>query len=35
MCRVNSYKANYRHSKHSVDTSNHIMDKHNTNKTAT
>jgi hypothetical protein len=26
MCRVNSYKANYRHS---VDTGNYIMDKHN------
>jgi hypothetical protein len=25
MCRVNSYKANYR--QHSVDTSNHIKDK--------
>jgi hypothetical protein len=27
MCRVNSYKANYR--QHSVDKSNYVMDKHN------
>jgi hypothetical protein len=27
MCRVNSYKFNYRH--HSVDTGNYIMDNHN------
>jgi hypothetical protein len=27
MCPVNSYKANYR--QQSIDTGNHIMDKHN------
>jgi hypothetical protein len=27
MCRVNSYKANYRH--RTVDTSNYIMDQYN------
>jgi hypothetical protein len=27
MCRVNSYKANYR--QHNVDTSNYIMGEHN------
>jgi heme/copper-type cytochrome/quinol oxidase subunit 2 len=28
ICRINSYKANYRYSKNIADTGNHIMDKH-------
>jgi hypothetical protein len=33
MCRINSYKANFR--QHSVDTGNYITDKHNIKTTAT